>query len=249
MAQSIGEQVYRLLTSHRSIRRFKRGAVIPRKHLEMILEAGRRAPTDASLHLWSAILVEDMEKRRMIAEATSQPHIAEAQVFLVFIADLYRLEKLLEHRGAEMGCVDPALLLFAAVDAAIAAQNMAVTAEALGYGTCFIGAVFSAAARVIEILNLPRRTLPLFGLAIGVPDEDPPLRPRLPPRMLIHVDSYRDYTTEELEEAYRVMAPITRRRDWLRLLTRYVGVNSVFEERSRELPKLLERQGFRNCRG
>ena len=238
------EVVYRVLTGHRSIRRFKR-VPIPEHHVRMILEAGRRAPTDASLHLWTAVRVSDEELRRRIAEATGQPHVAEAPLFLVFLADLHRLERLLRHRGEELGEVDNAFLILAAVDAGIAAQNMAVMAEALGYGTCFIGAVMSAARDVIRILRLPRRVLPLFGLAIGVPDEEPPLRPRLPLSMLVHENGYREYTAEELEEAYRVMAPVTRRGDWLRLLKRYVGRGGVFEERSRELPELLREQGFR----
>ena len=213
--------------------------------MRLILEAGRRAPTDAALHLWSAVLVEDLGVRRRIAEAIRQPHVYDAGVFLVFLADLYRLGRLLEYRGEDLGDVDLALLLFAAVDAGIAAENMAVAAESLGYGTCFIGAVQNRADLIIELLDLPEKTYPLFGLTIGVPAERPPLRPRLPLEMLVHRDRYRRYTSGELGEAYRVMAPITRRGDYLRLLKRYAARGGYFEERNRQLPILLKRMGFR----
>ncbi len=235
--------MYKVFQSHRSIRRFK-PIDLPEEHVHLILEAGRRAPTDATLHLWSAIRL-DRELRKRIAELIGQQHVDEAGLFLVFIADLYRLERLLEYRGVEMGCVDTALLLFAAIDAALAAENMAVMAEALGYGTCFIGGIQNAVEEIIKILKLPHRTFPLFGLAIGVPAEDPPIRPRLPLRMLVHDNYYRDYTDTELEEAFRVMAPISRRGDWLRILVRYVGKEGYFVERSRMLYRVLEKQGFR----
>ena len=143
--------MYKVFQSHRSIRRFK-PIDLPEEHVHLILEAGRRAPTDATLHLWSAIRL-DRELRKRIAELIGQQHVDEAGLFLVFIADLYRLERLLEYRGVEMGCVDTALLLFAAIDAALAAENMAVMAEALGYGTCFIGGIQNAVEEIIKILK------------------------------------------------------------------------------------------------
>ena len=228
---------------HRSIRRYKQ-ANIPQHDLSSIIEAGRRAPTDASLHLWTVIRVVDRNKRRKISDLVGQNHIYQASEFLVFIADLYRLKRLLQHRGEELGDVDFALLLFAAVDAALAAENMAIMAESLGYGTCFIGGIQNIPDKIIELLELPPKTYPLFGLTIGVPDEDPPKRPRLPTNQLVHVNRYRDYTENDLEEAYRVMAPITRSRDWLRVLKRYAGRGGYFEDRNRRIRDILSKQGF-----
>ena len=228
---------------HRSIRRYKQ-VDIPEDDLSRIIEAGRRAPTDASLHLWTVIRIVDRIKRRKIASLINQEHVYQASEFLVFIADLYRLKKLLEYRGEELGDVDFALLLFAAVDAALAAENMAVMAEALGYGTCFIGGIQNIPREIIEILELPPKTYPLFGLTIGVPDEDPPRRPRLPTSMLVHVDRYRDYMRDELDEAYRVMAPITRSRDWLRIVKRYAGRGGYFEDRNKKIREVLREQYF-----
>jgi len=235
-----------VIREHVSIRRYKR-ATIPEEHVEAMMEAARRAPTDAALHLWSAVRVRDPEVRARIADAIRQPHVLEASEFFVFIADLYRLSRLLEHRGSRLGCVQRALLLFAAIDAGIAAENLALAAESLGYGTCFIGAVWNASRQIIEWLGLPKLTLPLFGLTVGVPDESPPRRPRLPRDMLFHVDRYKPPSSVELEEAYRVMAPITRRRDYFRLIARYAGPGGYFEDRDRELPSLLRLQGLEGC--
>lgn len=239
------EAVYQVFRRHRSIRKYK-PEKIPEEHVRIIMEAGQRAPTDATLHLWTAVRIRDRSIRKEIAEAIQQDHVAEAAEFFVFLADLYRLERLLKHRGVEPLRDHYALLLFAAIDAALAAENMATMAEALGYGTCFIGAVQNAVDVLVELLNLPRLTYPLFGLTIGVPDEEPPLRPRLPLDMLFHEDRYRDYTAAELDNAYKVMAVISRRRDWLRILSRYAASGGYFDERSREMRKWLEKLGFRS---
>ncbi len=237
-----------VIRGHVSIRRYKR-VPVPEEHVALMMEAARRAPTDAALHLWSAVRVRDPGVRARIAEEIRQPHVAEAAEFFVFLADLYRLERLLEHRDHRLGCVHRALLLFAAVDAGIAAENLAIAAESLGYGTCFIGAVWNKPRLIIRLLDLPRLTLPLFGLTVGVPDESPERRPRLPTRLLFHVDRYRRPAPGDLDEAYRVMAPITRRRDYLRLLLRYAGPGGYFESRDSELPAILEEQGFTSCSG
>ncbi len=231
------------IEGHVSIRKFKK-TKIPDEHLKLILRAGQRAPTDAALHLWTAIRVVDPDVRREISEAINQPHVFEASEFFVFLADLYRLEKLLQHKGEDLGRVDFALLLFAAVDAGIAAENMALAAESLGYGICFIGAVMNAPDLIIELLQLPKKTFPLFGLVIGVPEEVPERRPRIPVEYLVHSDRYHDYTSADLDRIYEVMNPITRRRNYLRLIKKYAGKDGYFEMRNNMIKDLLRKQGF-----
>lgn len=242
-----GKSCIETIQAHVSIRKY-RSDPIPEEHVRLMMNAARRAPTDAALHLWTAVRVRDRAKRRIIAEAIGQPHVYEAAEFFVFLADLHRLERLFEYRGEEMGHADCSLLLFAAIDAGIAAENLALAAESLGYGICFIGAVMNAPRRIISLLRLPRRTLPLFGLTVGVPAEAPPLRPRYPLETLFHEDEYREYTSSDLEAILREMAPITRRRDYMRLARRYAGRGGYFEARNREIIELAVEQGFEACR-
>lgn len=229
--------------SRRSIRKFKR-VKIPEDDIKKIMEAGRQAPTDATLHLWSAVRLVDDRKKSTIAELIEQKHVEEASDFFIFIVDLYRLEKLLSLRGRDLAVDRYALFIYAAIDAALAAENMALAATALGYGSCFIGAVQNAARDLVKILELPRLTYPLFGLAVGVPDESPPPRPRLPLDMLFHLERYRDYSREELEAAYSIMSSITRSGDWLKIIDKYAGKGGYFERRSVEMKRLLEELGF-----
>ncbi|ACB40364.1 nitroreductase family protein [Pyrobaculum neutrophilum] len=227
----------------RSIRKFKRVAM-PEDDVKRIMEAGRLAPTDATLHLWTAVRVADSAVRSEVAKLIGQSHVEEASEFFVFLADLYRLRELLRYRDVQMAERKLALFIFAAVDAAIAAENMALAATALGYGTCFIGAVQNAPREIARMLELPDLTYPLFGLAIGVPDEDPEPRPRLPLELLFHRDRYRRYGEADLEDAYKAMARVTRSGDWLKVLSKYGGVGGYFDLRSAELERLLREFGI-----
>jgi len=186
----------------------------------------------------------DEGKKAEIARLIGQPHVEEGSDFFVFLADLYRLRELLRFRGSDLAEDRLALFVFAAVDAALAAENMALVATALGYGSCFIGAVQNAAGEIVKLLGLPPLTYPLFGLVVGVPDEDPPPRPRLPLEMLFHEGAYRRYAEEELAAAFRIMAKVTRSGDWLRLLERYAGRGGYFEARGGEMRRLLRELEF-----
>ncbi|ABL88065.1 nitroreductase [Pyrobaculum islandicum DSM 4184] len=234
---------FEVVQRRRSIRRFKR-VKIPEEDVVKIMEAGRAAPTDATLHLWSAIRVVDETKRAEIARLIEQPHVEEGAEFFVFLADLYRLGELLRYRGNDIVEHRLALFVFAAIDAALAAENMALAATALGYGSCFIGAVQNAPRELIKILNLPKLTYPLFGLVIGVPDEYPPPRPRLPLDMLFHLNEYRRYTEAELKNAFTEMSRVSKSGNWLRLLIKYAGRGGYFDSRGTTLETLLKELDF-----
>lgn len=231
-----------VILSRRSIRRYAR-ASIPLEHLNLIIEAGRRAPTDATLQLWTAIRITDLDLRARIAEAIRQPHVLEASEFFIFIADLYRPMKLLEYRGYRMGRVEELLLVFAAIDAALAAENMIIAAHSLGYGSCVIGGIQSIVGELTTWLKLPEKTYPLFGLTIGIPAENPPMRPRLPIDILFHENSYRVYSEEDLERAFKSME-FQAWGDWVKVLRRYLAEGGIFEVRNNYFLRVVRERGL-----
>ncbi|APD09031.1 oxygen-insensitive NADPH nitroreductase [Thermus brockianus] len=210
-----------VLAQRRSVRRFK-PVPIPEEDLDRLLFALQRAPTDASAQLYSVIRVKDPGLRDEIARLSGeQEHIRQAAEFFVLLADIHRLERLLAHRGQAMASWPRTALHFAILDAGLAGAYLALTAEALGYGVCFIGGVLNGIEALLDLLKLPPGVLPVAGLAVGVPDEEGPPRPRLPRELVVHEDQYRPYTEEDLERAYQAMAPYSRVGDWNRVLRRY----------------------------
>jgi nitroreductase len=61
-------------------------------------------------------------------------------------------------------------------DPMIAVEHMVLAATALGYGTCWIGAFNEE--EVKKILKVPENLAVIALLPMGVPDENPPPRPR-----------------------------------------------------------------------
>ncbi len=233
-----------ILAQRRSVRRFK-PVPIPEEDLEKLLFALQRAPTDASAQLYSAIRITDPGLREEVARLSgNQEHIQKAAEFFVFLADVHRLERLLAHRGERMAFWPKTALHFALLDAGLAASYLALTAEALGYGVCFIGGVLNGVEELIHLLELPRGVIPAVGLAVGVPDEEGPPRPRLPRSLVVHENRYRPYSPEDLEAAFQAMAPYSRVGDWGRVLRRYFAQGGTMEEREEPYGRALSRQGF-----
>ena len=70
------------------------------------------------------------------------------------------------------------------------AQNVAIGAESLGLGICYIGAIRNDPARVSSLLKLPRNVYPVFGMCIGWPDQRPEVKPRLPAQVVFKHNVY-----------------------------------------------------------
>ena len=124
------------------------------------------------MQLWSAIAVSDPAKKKVLAEiAGGQKHIEQCPLYIAWVADLSRNERLSEAEKANFESL-PYLETFmvACIDAALAAQNAVVAAQSLGLRTVYIGAMRNDPARVAELLGLPPRAFVVFGLCVGYAD-------------------------------------------------------------------------------
>ncbi len=232
-----------VFAKHRTVRKFKPQGLEP-GHLEQLMYCAQRAPTDATAQMYSFIRLSDPTLKNQVAQWTNNPHIATSAEAFIICLDVYRLQRILEHRGYEFGDWSAVAVHFGLGDAALAAQTMMVAAECLGYQGCWIGGVLSALEPIIEACQLPAGVLPYAGLAIGVPDEDPGERPRVQLELVLHENAYRHPEPQELEEALNRMASITARGDWAQTLSRYFAKGGAMESREIALRQALERQGF-----
>ncbi|MCF6278364.1 MAG: NADPH-dependent oxidoreductase [Anaerolineales bacterium] len=179
-----------LIYAHGSVRRYKHDP-LPASVIETIVTAGQRASTSSNLQTYSVVAVTNREKRVALAELCGgQKHILQAPVFLTFCADQARLGRVCKLRGYEQNTETLENFLVAAVDAAIVAQNVALAAESLGLGICYIGAIRNDTAAVIKLLELPKYVFPITGMTLGWPEQAPRLRPRLPLEAVLHWESY-----------------------------------------------------------
>ena len=238
------DSVRSFFQKHWTVRKYK-DVPMPVEHLDIILEAAQRAPTDATAQMYSFIRLTDGELRKQIADLSGNPHIVTASESFIICADIHRLEEILAANNFELGNFPHIAIHFAIGDAVLAGQNMLIAAEMLGYGGCWIGGVISAPIEISELLDLPRGVFPFAALTVGVPDETPKHRPRLPRHQVVHVNSYKSPSKEELSIAVQQMASITARGDWAQTLARYFGKGGSMESREIKMRELLDKKIFR----
>ena len=184
---------------HRSIRKFTEKDV-PDDIIETLVRAGQQAPFTGQMY--SIIVCKDKEKKKRLANYLGLTD--KAPVFMLFCADFRRLEKFIAAKGRKNQMEEIGLLIFGVQDMAIMAQNVVTAAESLGLGTCFLGGVIWI-EELADIFDLPERVVPIVGMVLGWPDQDPPVRPRIPLKYVLHYETYKDLTDKDVNEALQVM--------------------------------------------
>lgn len=163
---------------------------VPESLVRLILAAAFSASSKSDFQQASVIRVDDRAQRdRLVALVPDMPWIGNAPVFLVFLGDARRLERIAKHPVAN-GMLEG--FFNATVDAALALQTCTLAAETLGLGTCPISVLRNHAAAVGEILALPDKVFPVAGLCLGYPAQQGFISMRLPPEATVHRDRYDD---------------------------------------------------------
>jgi nitroreductase len=187
-----------LQLNHHSVRRFLPRPLDPGQ-LESIIHCGQAAATSSFIQAYSVIRVTRPEARAAIAEAAGgQVWIEQAPEFLVYCADLHRINGACERSGkgelegfSEHG-------LAAVVDVALMAQNVLLAAESQGLGGVFIGGIRNDPQVVVDQLALPALVTPLFGMCLGWPNESNEVKPRMPVGFVLHQDRYQEVSSERI---------------------------------------------------
>ena len=247
-----GNDVIASLLDHRSIRSFL-PAPLPAGTLELLVAAAQSAASSSNLQIWSVVAIEDPARRARLAKlAGSQKHIAEAPLFLVWLADLARLADIATAEGVEIeGVHYLELLVVGIVDAALAAQNAVVAAESLGLGSVYIGAIRNNLEAVADELALPPLVMPVFGLCVGYADPAVAtgIKPRLPQEVVLHRETYAAGLKHDALARYNAaLADFQRERniaveDWTGKVTERVRTPAALAGRHR-LGQALRNLGF-----
>lgn len=185
------------MKNHRAFRHFKTGTAMPEEDLQTVIDCARQAASWMNGQHYTIINITDGGLRNRIAALQpANPQVAGCSTFLIFIADLHRSHLCSQaYDGTFAAAAHSDNLITAVTDASLAAQNAVIAAESLGYGTCYIGGIRTVAAQIIELLNLPKNTFPLFGLCIGTPDIEMRVKPRLPQNTVYAENRYPDDQT------------------------------------------------------
>jgi nitroreductase len=177
--------VFEAIKSRRSIRKYLDKPLIW-DDVHKIIDAGRLAPSAGNLQNWKFVVVLDQGKREAIAEACLQQNwMITAPVHIIIVSEPDKAERHYGIRGER---------LYSVQNCAAAAQNMILTAQSLGLGTCWVGAFDEDMVK--KIAGIPPEARPQIILTLGYPDEKPPKPIRHPVTHVLYVNKWRGFWTE-----------------------------------------------------
>lgn len=179
--------------NHRTIREFKNES-IPHETFELLMEVARRTPTANGMQASTIIRITDPEKKKEIAAVCKQEYVARAPELLIFVADQYRNYKIAEEKDChEPSAKDMDRFFSAYTDACLTAQNIVNAVESMDLGVVFLGSVLNDAEKIIEILELPKLTMPVVGMGLGYPNQNPQLKPRMRMNLRLFENTYKQF--------------------------------------------------------
>lgn len=219
------------ILNHRSIRKFK-DQPLSNEEIHTLVSAAQHASTSSFVMAYTIIGVTDPEIKAELRKVSGQKWVENNGHLFVFCGDLHRVQDRIDEQDAgdlQLNLESTEQFIVTIVDASLAAENMAVAAESLGMGICFLGSLRNDINRVNELLQLPDHVIPLFGLAVGYPNHDPEVKPRMPFEAVYHENKYKpieeqskvlDQYDEELKAYYENRSFNQKLDTWSKQMTR-----------------------------
>lgn len=206
------EQQLKSMALRGSCREFK-PTPVPSDLLPKLCAVALASPTKSDLQQRDIILLTSPDTRRALADLVGgQAWVADAPMLAVFCGNNRRQRLLHEWHDVPFANDHLDALINATADAAIALGAFVTAAEAIGLGTCPISAVRNEAQAVSDLLHLPDHVFPFAGLAIGYPQEVPPITPRLPLGVTVHTDRYAEHDLQATVQSYDADRPYAQQR-------------------------------------
>ena len=198
--------VFEAIKNRRSVRKFK-SEDLSEQQIERLITAAQLAPSGCNVQPWRFLVVKDKQlKQKLCIAAYNQKFVEDAPVVMVCCGDLLswkntqkQTQDLLtskdsnvnqQTQDALMNRVNKAVqatmqerIPTTLLNVAIAIEHMVLQAVELGLGSCWVR-LFDE-TQVKQILNLQENLCVVALLPIGVPDEKPAPRTRLPVSKLV----------------------------------------------------------------
>lgn len=184
-------QTIEVMLNHKSIRKFK-DKKIDKETINTLVDVARHTSTSNFMQSYSIISVNNIEKKQAIANISNQQYIAESGHLFIMVVDQNRNMQIAKENNQDtevLASFDR--FLIGASDALLASQNILTAAESLGLGGVVLGSILNQVDQLVDILELPEYVFPILGIAIGYPDQEPQLKPRLPQSIMHFEDSYK----------------------------------------------------------
>jgi nitroreductase len=159
----------KFITERSSCRDFT-GQPLQHGDLERLMEAARWAPSAGNRQPWHCFAVLNTHLKAALARAAyNQTFVGDAAVVFAVCADPEESAQRYGERGRS---------LYVYQDTANFGENLMLSATALGYGSCWVGAFDEK--EVSRVLNLPKNLRPVALILVGPSRPNPQRSPRKP---------------------------------------------------------------------
>lgn len=237
--------------NHRTIRAFK-DQQLSADQLATLHAAASHTSTSMFMQQFSILHLTDPQLRQAVRDISGQPYVGANGDLLIFVVDLYRNQQIRQQMGNDDGRLHTTDIFMQAVeDTVLALQNTLVAAESMGLGGVILGSIKNDPARLVKVLSLPKMTMPLLGLQVGIPDQQPQLKPRLPLDFVAFDNAYpTDFNVHDLADydqrvhQYYDLRDANRRVDTFTNQINGAKLNLGDPDQRDELAKVLQEQGL-----
>lgn len=186
--EQVRDIVLDVIKERRTIRKFENTPVSD-DILINIIDSARYAPSAGNQQPWEIIVVKNPDsKKRLQTACFNQECVMTAPVLIVLAINMKLARSKYENRGEQ---------LYGIQAVAAAAQNMLLSAEALGLGTAWMGAFSEKSVAILT--QCPEYIRPCAVIALGYPAEKPLIPPRQPLKEFLHFEKFGEtYLSKEL---------------------------------------------------
>lgn len=190
------------LLERTSVRRYEREA-IPEETMEFIFRAVENTPTSYNGQQFSVIDISDQELKEKLYELTGQKQLKTCNRLLIFCSDYNKISLLAKAKGLDMPGITDTMdgVIIGIIDASLAMMSAIVAAQAAGLGSNCVGYLRTVdPAKIAELLHLPKGVFVVCGLALGIPREEPDLKPKQDTPLVFHKNVYRSDNEKIVDE-------------------------------------------------
>ncbi|WP_278966325.1 NADPH-dependent oxidoreductase [Lactobacillus apis] len=234
--------------NHRSIRKFK-DQQLTEEQLTTLYTVFQHTATSLFMQNATLLHITNETKRAKIRELCGQKYVGAQGDLFIFVVDLYRNQQIRRQLGKDDGRLHTTDIFFQGLDDTLLAwQNVANAVESMGLGYVPLGTINDHPLAMLDILDLPKLTFPALGMQVGVPDQEPQLKPRLPLEFTTFENEYpRDFAVDSLKDYDQVVTTYYDLRDTNKRIDSFTKqitggkLNTKAIDRD-ELPELLHKQ-------
>lgn len=235
---------------HRSIRKFKDES-LDAEQLTTLYTVFQHTATSMFMQNASLLHITDQAKRKKVRELCGQKYVGAEGDLFIFIVDLYRNQQIRRQLNKDDGRVHTTDIFFQAMeDTLLAWQNVANAVESMELGYVPLGTINDHPLEMLDELELPPLTFPVLGMQVGIPDQEPQLKPRLPLEFTTFENEYpRDFKVDKLHDYDQVVTTYYDLRESNKRIDSFTkqitGAKLDNKTTDRDqLPELLHQQGL-----